>query len=117
MTSAMRMSVGAERGRTASGWPPALPWIVLAVLALGAGAAACCASPALAVAALALPAAPLLVVAPDLAILTLVAALPFDALAALDDTGMLTATRLLGIAVLAGRVVHLMPPPSQPSPP
>jgi hypothetical protein len=88
-----------------------LPWIAVAVLALGAGAAACFASPALGVAALALPAAPLLVVAPDLAILALVAALPFDALAALDDTGMLTVTRLLGIAVLGGWVVHVVAHP------
>ena len=105
------MSVGAERGGMASGWPDALPWIAVAVLALGAGAAACFASPALGVAALALPAAPLLVVAPDLAILALVAALPFDALAALDDTGMLTLTRLLGIAVLGGWVVHVVAHP------
>jgi O-antigen ligase len=107
------MSVGAERGGTASGWSDTLPWIGVAVLALGAGAAACFASPALGVAALALPAAPLLVVAPDLAILALVAALPFDALAALDDTGMLTLTRLLGIAVLGGWVVHVVAHPKQ----
>ena len=107
------MSVGAERGGTASGWPDTLPWIAVAVLALGAGAAACFASPALGIAALALPAAPLLVLAPDLAILALVAALPFDALAALDDTGMLTVTRLLGIAVLGGWVVHVVAHPRQ----
>ena len=107
------MSVGGGRSGMVSERPTEWPWIALAVLALGAGAAACFASPALGIAALALPAAPLLVVAPDLAILALVAALPFDALAALDETGMLTLTRLLGIAVLGGWVVHVVANPAR----
>jgi len=107
------MSVGDGRGRTGSASPPAWSWIAVAVLALGAGAAACFVSPALGIAALALPAAPLLVVAPDLAILALVAALPFDALAAVDEDGMLTLTRLLGIAVLGGWVVHVVAHPTR----
>jgi O-antigen ligase len=113
MASVAWMSAGAERGRTESAWPPAWPWVAVAVLALGAGAAACFASPALGIAALALPAAPLLVVAPDLAVLALVAALPFDALAAVDESGMLTLTRLLGIAVLGGWVVHVVAHPAR----
>src|SRR5262249_22924990 len=113
MTSASWMSVGDGRGRTESASPPAWSWIAVAVLALGAGAAACFVSPALGIAALALPAAPLLVVAPDLAILALVAALPFDALAAVDESGMLTLTRLLGIVVLGGWVVHVVARPSR----
>ena len=72
MTNVAGTSVGARRGRMLSAWPSAWPWIAVAVLVLGAGAAACFCSPALGVAALALPAAPLLVVAPDLAVLGLV---------------------------------------------
>jgi O-antigen ligase len=113
MTNVAGTSVGARRGRMLSAWPSAWPWIAVAVLALGAGAAACFSSPALGVAALALPAAPLLVVAPDLAVLGLVAALPFDALASLDETRALSLTRLLGIAVLGGWVLHVVASPRQ----
>jgi O-antigen ligase len=92
---------------------PAWPWIAVGVIALGAGTMACLTSPALGLAALALPAAPLLVMAPELALLALVAALPFDALAAVDESGMLTLTRLLGIAVLGGWVVHVLARPAR----
>jgi O-antigen ligase len=92
-------------------WIPIL--VVTAVVALGAGAMACNMSPAFGVAALALPAAPLLVLAPELALLALVAALPFDALASLDEDHMLTLTRLLGVAVLGGWVLHVVARPRQ----
>src|SRR5262245_58153104 len=92
--------------------PWSAPWSgAVVLLALGAGAAACCTGPTLGGAALALPAAPLLVVAPHLAVLGLVAALPFDALASLDEAGALTLTRLLGIAVLGGWVLHAVASP------
>ena len=111
MTSVAWASVGAARNRKAAALPSG--WIVgvVAVLALGAGAIACFTSPALGLAALALPAAPLLVLAPELAVLGLVAALPFDALTSLDETHALSLTRLLGIAVLGGWVVHMVASP------
>ena len=80
-------------------WTPevagARPWIAVGVIALGAGAMACLASPALAWRRWR-PRCALLVMAPELGLLTLVAALPYDALAALDESGMLTLTRVLG---------------------
>lgn len=106
MTSVVWTSVGAGRA-----WPAS--WIVIAaaLMALGGAAAACVGSPTLALAALALPAAPLLVLAPELAVLGLVAALPFDALTALDESQGLSLTRLLGIAVLGGWVLHVVASP------
>src|SRR4029450_5109125 len=89
------------------------PGLVVVGLALAAGTAACFASPALGVAALALPAAPLLGLAPELALLGLAAALPFDALPSLDESHALTLTRLLGIAVLGGWVLHVVASPQR----
>lgn len=111
MTSVAWSSVGAGRSGRTPAWPG--PWIAIAIalLALGAGAAACFASPMLGVAALALPAAPLLVLAPHLAVLGLIAALPFDALASLDETRALSLTRLLGLAVLGGWVLYVVASP------
>ncbi len=110
MTSVAWSSIGGGRGTAPAS---RAPWIAAAValVTLGAGAAACFTSPLLGVAALALPAAPLLLLAPHLAILGLVAALPFDALTSLDDTGALTITRLLGIAVVGGWVLHVVASP------
>ena len=89
----------AGTGRSGMGPTWSAPWIAaaVAVVALGAGAAACFSSPILGVAALALPAVPLLVLAPHLAILGLVAALPFDALSSLDDSGALSLLSLIHI--------------------
>jgi O-antigen ligase len=90
---------------------PAWPFIAVAVIVLGAGAAACLASPTLGVVALALPAVPLLVLAPEMSLLALVAVLPFDTLGSLDESSTLSATRLLGTAVLGGWVLHVMAHP------
>jgi len=113
MTSTAWTSVAA--GRTGTAPAESGRWIVVAVvlLALGAAAAACFASPMLALAALALPAAPLLLLAPDVAVLGLVAALPFDALTSLDETRALALTRLLGVAVLGGWVLYLVASPQR----
>lgn len=99
----------AEAGRR--GITPTWPWIALGLAGLAAGAAACLASPTLGLLVLALPAAPLLVLAPDLALLALVAALPFDAIAALVEARTVTLTRLLGIAVLGGWLLHVVASP------
>jgi O-antigen ligase len=96
----------ADAGRR--GITPTWPWIALGLVGLGAGAAACLASPMLGLVVLALPAAPILVLAPELALLALVAALPFDAIASLVEARTLTLTRLLGIAVLGGWVLHVV---------
>jgi O-antigen ligase len=93
----------------ASGWA----WIVVAVVALGAGVAACLVSPALGVVALALPAAPLLVLAPEMALLALIAVLPFDTLGSLDQSSTMSVTRLVGIAVLGGWVLHALAHPGR----
>jgi hypothetical protein len=91
-----------------AGRPGAPSWPLLVVMAavLLGGLAAFVLSPKLGLAALALPVAPLLVLAPQYAVLALVAALPFDAVAALSDEGAFTLTRLLGLAVLGGWLVH-----------
>jgi len=90
---------------------PTWPLIAVAVIVLGAGAAACLVSPKLGVAALALPAVPLLVLAPEMALLALVVILPFDTLGSLDESSTLSATRLVGTAVLGGWVLHVMAHP------
>jgi O-antigen ligase len=56
---------------------------------------------------IALLAAPVFVVAPKYALLALVALLPFDAVSALDANGA-TLTRLLGMAIMGGWVVHVL---------
>ena len=111
MTSVAWGTVGAGRNGVAPGRSAGWVAVAVALFVLGAGAAACFTSPALAVAALALPAAPLLFLAPDLAILGLIAVLPFDALTSLDEEGALALTRLLGIAVLGGWVLHAVANP------
>jgi len=90
---------------------PTWPLIVVAVIVLGAGTAACFASPKLGLAALALPAVPLLVLAPEMGLLALVAILPFDTFGSMDESSTLSATRLVGTAVLGGWVLHVMAHP------
>jgi O-antigen ligase len=88
------------------GVAPAWPWLVAAAVLI-AGAVACLDSPLLGIAVLVLPAVPLLVGAPGLALLALIAALPFDAVASLVESHTLTLTRVLGVAVLGGWVLHV----------
>jgi O-antigen ligase len=89
--------------------PPATwPWIAVAGAMLLAGVGAALIHPLAGVAALALPLLPLLVLAPDLALLGLTATLPFDAIASLVDARTLSLTRLLGVAVLAGWILWLL---------
>jgi O-antigen ligase len=75
--------------------------------ALLVGIAGFAVSPKLGILALGLPIAPFFVLAPDKALLLVVAALPFDAVAALAP-GSATLTKLLGMAALAGWVVHVL---------
>ena len=104
MTAALWMPPGTGR----EGLAPVRPGTAVAGLALGAGAAAGICGPTIAAAALALPAAPLLRLAPDLALLAHITALPFDAVASLVEDRTLTLTRVLGIAVLGGWVLHVV---------
>lgn len=92
----------------AMGPPATWPWIAVAAAVLVAGIGAALIHPLAGVAALALPLLPLLVLAPDLALLGLTAVLPFDGVASLVDARTLSLTRLLGLPVLAGWLLWLL---------
>lgn len=82
--------------------------LVAAAGVLVAGLAAFMVSPKLGLLALGVPAVPVLVLAPDKAVLLVLAALPFDAVASIAGAGTITLTRLLGMAVLGGWVLHVL---------
>jgi len=87
--------------------------LTAAVVGVGAlllvlGVAAFLADPRFGVAALGLPALPLLVMYPAHALLVFVGAMPFDAVAALLPDKTLSLTRILGIAVIGGWGVWVM---------
>src|SRR4029077_18966458 len=76
------------------------------VLAVGLGAFFV--HPLLGAAVLGLFAAPLFVVAPQYAFLFFVALLPFDAVSSLQSDGGVTITRLIGLALFSGWILHLV---------
>ena len=94
------------RANTATASNAELPWLLLGGTVLVAGVAARFLGTTAALAALAVPLVPLLVLAPQHALLLVIAAIPFDAVAALGDARTLSVTRLLGTAVLGGWVLH-----------
>lgn len=89
--------------------PPAVwPWVALAAAVLLAGIGAALMHPLAGVAALALPLLPVLVLAPDVALLGLAAVLPFDAIASLAASQTLSLTRVLALPVVAGWMLWLL---------
>jgi O-antigen ligase len=86
-----------------------LSWLpVFAVVALPLGVLAFFAHPKLGALALASLVAPLLVISPRHGLLLLIAALPIDAVGSLGPPGTATITRLLGVGVMAGWVLHVL---------
>ena len=75
---------------------------------LAVGLVAFMQKPALGLVALALPILPLFVLKPQTAVLLLMAALPFDAVASLGSPGSFTLTRLLAAGVSGGWAVNLL---------
>ena len=100
-TAALARPVPRLAPATVDRTPWTLPVVGGGVLLLLLGAAAFYVSPKFGLAALGLPALPLLVLYPAHALLVFVAAMPFDAVAALLPDRTLSLTRLLGIGVLA----------------
>jgi O-antigen ligase len=94
------------RGREAFGGTAAV--VAVGAVLLIIGAAAFFADPKLGAAMVGLPALPLFVMFPAHALLVFVAALPFDAVAALLPDKTLSLTRLLGVAVLGGWAVWVL---------
>jgi O-antigen ligase len=87
----------------------ARPWIAVATLLLFVGLAAFVVSPKLGIATLGLFAAPLFVTAPRYALLLFVAMLPFDAVSVLGDAeSAFSLTRIVGLALFGGWVIHTM---------
>lgn len=83
--------------------------IVAASGILLAGLAAFTVSPKAAILiALAVPAAPLLILGPAKALLLVVAVLPFDSIASLGPSGAVTLTRLLGTATIGVWLLHIL---------
>jgi len=93
-----------QPGATAPSWP----WLAAGGGLLFVGIAAYLVSPKLGILALGLPAAPLLVLYPQLGLLGVIALIPFDSIASLVPSRTFTLTRLVGMAVMGGWVVNLL---------
>lgn len=91
-------------GESASSWP----WIAAGAGLLVAGIAAFLVSPKLGILALGLPAAPLVVLYPQLGLFAVIALVPFDSIASLVPSRTFTLTRLVGMAVMGGWVVNVL---------
>jgi O-antigen ligase len=103
MTSGSTLAIDTWRGGDAR------PWMAAASLLLLIGLAAFVASPLLGVAVLGLFAAPLFVVAPRYALLVFVGMLPFDAVSVFGEAdSALSLTRVVGLALFGGWILHLL---------
>ena len=98
-------AVTADPWRSGNG---AMAWIGIASFLLLLGLAGFLVHPVLGVGVLALLGAPVFVLSPRYALLLVLAILPLDALTSIDEGGMLSLTRLLGLALLGGWVLHLL---------
>ena len=103
----------ATMGQWRNGGTAAAPWIAGGALVLAVGLGAFFVHPLLGAAVLGAFAAPLFVTAPRYAFLLFVALLPFDAVSSLSSDGGaggggVTITRLLGLALFAGWIMHLV---------
>jgi len=102
------MTSTATLGQWRNGGTAAAPWLAAGALVLAVGLGAFFVHPLLGAAVLGLFAAPLFVVAPQYAFLLFVALLPFDAVSSLQSEGGVTITRLIGLALFAGWILHLV---------
>jgi len=91
-----------------NGGTTAAPWLAAGALVLAVGLGAFFVHPLLGTAVLGIFAVPMFVVAPQYAFLMFVALLPFDAVSSLTSEGGVTVTRLLGLALFAGWIMHLV---------
>src|SRR5689334_15012988 len=106
MTSGSTLAIDTWRGGDAR------PWIAAGTLVLLLGLGAFVVSPVLGAAVLGLFVAPLFVVAPRHALLLFVAMLPFDAVSVFGEAdSALGATRVVGLALFGGWVLHLLVEP------
>jgi O-antigen ligase len=103
-------AVGRSAGRLAVPAPDGLllPVVVVGGLLMLVGGAMFLSDPRFGLAALGLPALPVLVMYPAHALLVFIAAMPFDAVAALLPDRTLSLTRLLGVAVIGGWAVWVL---------
>lgn len=100
---------GATAGAYGGGAAPASwPWLAAGGALLVAGLAAFLVSPKLGILALGLPAAPLVILYPQIGLLAVIALIPFDSIASLVPSRTLTLTRLAGMAVVGGWVVNVL---------
>ena len=111
VSSRTSAALGRPAGRLAIPAPDG--GLTTAVIAVGAvllvvGGMMFLADPRFGVAALGLPALPILVMYPAHALLVFIAAMPFDAVAALLPDRTLSLTRLLGVAVIGGWAVWVL---------
>ena len=99
-------------GQWRNGGTASAPWLAAGALVLALGLAAFFVHPLLGAAVLGLFAAPVFVTAPRHAFLLFVALLPFDSVSSLSTDGGggggVTITRLLGLALFAGWIMHLV---------
>ena len=107
------MTSTATMGQWRNGGTAAAPWVAAGALVLAVGIGAFSVHPLLGAAVLGGFAVPLFVVAPQHAFLLFVALLPFDAVSSLQSDGGaggggVTITRLLGLALFAGWIMHLV---------
>ena len=91
-----------------SGRGGAVPWIAVASVLLLLGLAGFLVHPVLGAGVLAVLVAPVFVLSPRYALLLFLAVLPLDALTTIDESGMLSLTRLLGLALVGGWILHLL---------
>ena len=92
-----------------SGGPAStVPWLAAAALVLVAGLGAFLVHPLLGLAVFGVFVVPLFVTEPRYALLLFVALLPFDAVASLGPDSGVTLTRLLGLALFGGWILHVI---------
>src|SRR5262245_5960377 len=83
-------------------------WIGGGVLLLVAGLGGYLIHPLLGAGVIGLVAAPVFVLAPERALLLFAVSLPFDAVSGLSEGGSLSLTRVFGLALVGGWVVHVL---------
>ena len=103
MSSGAAITVGEWR----SGGSRQVPWLAAGALLLALGLVGFLIHPILGAAVLGIFVAPIFVTAPRYALLLFAALLPFDGVSSVGDGGI-TLTRLLGLALFAGWILHVL---------